>query len=169
MKPWAKQLLKSNERRRRIKEAGGIEYQELLVKERAARALFRQRHPEAVREFRKQSKKVRPWKTHIVARARARARKIGLEATLRPSDIHWPTHCPVLGIELYYPTHVGRGDDSKRPDKPSLDRWDNTKGYIPGNVFVISFRANVLKSNATAAELMAVAKYATAGLGALQP
>jgi hypothetical protein len=31
----------------------------------------------------------------------------------------------------------------------SLDRVDNTKGYIPGNVRVISRKANIMKADLT--------------------
>jgi hypothetical protein len=41
----------------------------------------------------------------------------------------------------------------REPNSPSLDRIDNTKGYVPGNVWVISWRANDLKRNATLEEL----------------
>ena len=36
-------------------------------------------------------------------------------------------------------------------------RIDNGKGYIVGNVIVVSFRANTIKSNATVEELERVA------------
>jgi hypothetical protein len=35
----------------------------------------------------------------------------------------------------------------------SLDRIDSNKGYVKGNVWVISRRANVIKNNATLEEL----------------
>jgi hypothetical protein len=35
----------------------------------------------------------------------------------------------------------------------SLDRIDSDKGYVKGNVQVISYRANMLKSNASIEEL----------------
>lgn len=83
-----------------------------------------------------------------------------MEATITPADLVWPTHCPVLGIELDYPTAYGeRGTQAVKPNWPSLDRWDSTKGYVPGNVFVISYRANTLKNNATYEEILKVAKY----------
>ena len=41
---------------------------------------------------------------------------------------------------------------------PSLDRIDSTKGYVPGNVWVISNKANRMKSNAAAEELIIFAK-----------
>mgnify|MGYP003510255442 FL=1 len=58
-------------------------------------------------------------------------------------DITFPTHCPMLGIELnWYAT-------ARSENSPSLDRLDNTKGYIPGNVAVISYRANRIKNDGT--------------------
>lgn len=147
--------------REAIKVAGGAEYEALLARERDQRARFRAAHPEMVRAERKNRERISPQyrKSRLVARARQRGRKAGLEATITAADLDWPTHCPVLGIELEYPV----GKDSERvcmPNYPSLDRWDNSKGYVPGNVFVISQRANALKSDATAEELMLVARYA---------
>jgi hypothetical protein len=40
--------------------------------------------------------------------------------------------------------------------RPSLDRIDNNKGHVKGNVRMISYRANVLKSDATVEELTLV-------------
>jgi hypothetical protein len=63
-----------------------------------------------------------------------------------------PTHCPVFTwIALEYRVGEGRRDNS-----PSLDRIDNTKGYVKGNVRVISWRANNLKGNAIDQELTAL-------------
>jgi hypothetical protein len=41
----------------------------------------------------------------------------------------------------------------------SLDRVDNTKGYIPGNVRVISRKANLMKSSLTLDVLEKLIKY----------
>ena len=65
----------------------------------------------------------------------------------------FPETCPVLGIHLEY----GRGKVS--PTSPSLDRFDNTLPYQPGNVTIISHRANWLKGDATYDELQKVAKW----------
>jgi hypothetical protein len=159
--------LRLKERRDAIKSVGGAAYAELLAKERAARSEFRRRHPEKIRE-REGLKKTRPGyhKKRLLISGRRRGRKLGMPATIRASDIEWPTHCPVLGIELDYTTLMG-GRVVGNPANPSLDRFDNTKGYVPGNVFVVSFRANALKNNATADELEAVARYARHGCVAL--
>ncbi len=39
---------------------------------------------------------------------------------------------------------------------PSLDRLEPTRGYVKGNVAVISYRANRIKTDATAEELQRV-------------
>ena len=46
-----------------------------------------------------------------------------------------------------------------------MDRYINEFGYVPGNVFVISQRANRIKSDATANELVAIAAYAVSPPG----
>jgi DNA-binding CsgD family transcriptional regulator len=63
--------------------------------------------------------------------------------------------CPVLGVELRW--RYGHGQS--RDNSPSLDRIDNTRGYVKGNVAIISAKANTLKSNLTKEEAKAVASY----------
>lgn len=153
---------KAKARRDAIKAAGGAEYAVLLEKERAARAAFRKRNPDYWRAAKKLhgQKMGRPFRNELCSNARARGRKRGMAASITPADLIWPTHCPVLGIELDYPERTGtRGRQHPQANWPSLDRWDSTKGYVPGNVFVISFRANSLKNAATYDEVLRVAKY----------
>jgi hypothetical protein len=80
--------------------------------------------------------------------AKVRAQQQGLEFDLELSDIIIPAVCPVLGIPIKR--------DNTRLDKdaaPSLDRIDNAKGYVKGNVWIISFRANAIKRDASLDEL----------------
>lgn len=145
-----------------IKAAGGAEYAALLAREREARQKFRAAHPESTRADRKKYEKTRPGyhKKRLVLAARRRGRERGLEATIRVSDLVWPTHCPVLGIPLDYPERgAARKTGAHNPGYPSLDRWDNAKGYVAGNVFVISHRANTLKGSATYEEILRIAEY----------
>ena len=75
--------------------------------------------------------------------------------TITEDDLDWPTHCPVLPwIELHYP-----GRYRHDPAGASLDRIDHEKGYVPGNVRVISLRANLLRRDSTYEELRALADY----------
>lgn len=77
---------------------------------------------------------------------------------IRVEDIHIPELCPVLGIHL----SVKRGLKARGfalGHSPTLDRIDNKKGYIPGNVAVISWRANALKKDASLQELEQLVKW----------
>lgn len=82
-----------------------------------------------------------------------RARQKGREFTITVADISVPECCPVLGFKLEIQTGM------KAYNSPSLDRIDSTKGYIPGNVKVISMRANWLKSNGTVEEFERIITY----------
>ncbi len=79
-----------------------------------------------------------------------RAASRGIKFSISLSDIQIPEFCPVLGIKLK------TGVTHSRPDSPSLDRIDSSKGYIKGNVIVVSHRANTIKNNSTIEELEAV-------------
>lgn len=81
--------------------------------------------------------------------ARARAKRYGLEFNITEEDIFIPSHCPLLGIEL----QVATGKKASKSFSPSLDRFDPSKGYVKGNVWVISYKANTMKNNATLTEL----------------
>ncbi len=85
--------------------------------------------------------------------ARQRAAKSGLGFDLELSDIVVPRKCPWLGIEI-------RPGGGKKPSSPSLDRVDNAKGYVKGNVEVVSWRANNLKATATLDEMIAMGRRA---------
>lgn len=85
--------------------------------------------------------------------ARARAKEKGLEYNLEHGDVFIPEHCPVLGIKLK-PGGPGGVDSS-----PTLDRINNTKGYVKGNVIVVSRLANQIKSTATYQQVRRVAEF----------
>jgi len=87
--------------------------------------------------------------------ARARAKKKGVPFTITPSDIVIPSHCPVLGV----PLKRSGWPPPPSPNAPSLDRIVASKGYVSGNVVVISFRANRIKTDATLDELKRVAAW----------
>lgn len=63
-----------------------------------------------------------------------------------------PTHCPILGIPICV---LSKSHDHSA----TIDRVDNSRGYIRGNVAVISMRANQIKGNGTSEELRKVAQF----------
>lgn len=82
-----------------------------------------------------------------------RARERGLEINIEENDIFIPSVCPVLGIPILRDATIN-SDNS-----PSLDRIDNSKGYVKGNVRVISWRANSLKRDANIEEIRSILEY----------
>ncbi len=91
--------------------------------------------------------------------ARQRANLKGHEFTITLDDIVIPECCPVFGFKLEATIGQGRLPLSMLERSPSLDRIDNSKGYVPGNVCVISLRANNVKKDATLNELRALVSY----------
>lgn len=85
--------------------------------------------------------------------ARQRALLAGKEFTITMQDVDWSDNCPVFGYKFKY----GKGGDRKT--SPSLDRIDNSLGYVPGNVEVISYHANRIKTDASLEELKSFAEY----------
>ena len=65
------------------------------------------------------------------------------------------THCPLLGMEL---TYINCAGNHTPQNYATLDRIDSTKGYVVGNVQIISFRANTIKGDATLEELKRIAQ-----------
>ena len=92
-----------------------------------------------MRGYLDEKRKTRPAQT-ILERARKRAQRKGIPYPLRRQDITMPDRCPVLGLPLI----VGQ---ARSAASPSLDRIDPLRGYVPGNVRIISDYANKLKGN----------------------
>ena len=68
--------------------------------------------------------------------------------------------CPVLGQPLLW----NCGDKSgPKPFSPSLDRIDNSKGYVISNVAIISHRANTIKHSASLEEVKSLYEYMLRG------
>jgi len=92
------------------------------------------------------------WNQHVAStmiNAKLRRVEIGFSSTAEMAsyiESIAPIRCPVFGTEL----HHGAGDLVGRF---SIDRIDNTKGYVRGNLQVISYKANVMKSDANQDQL----------------
>lgn len=114
----------------RQREYERLRYQKNPEKKRAAARKHRQQNPEK----------------EMFSDAKRRATKRNLEFNIELSDVIIPEVCPLLGL----PIHVSEGQSD---NSPSLDRIDSSKGYIKGNIWVICWRANKLKSDATLDEL----------------
>jgi len=92
----------------------------------------------------------------LVRHARTRGRRERVPATLSRADLGTlPTVCPVLGVPIEY---GASRSGAANPYGPSLDRIIPRLGYVPGNVRIVSVRANLLRNDGTAEELRLVAE-----------
>lgn len=89
--------------------------------------------------------------------AKYRAKKKGMPFDIKLSDIDKPTHCPIFGMELDYTG--GKKTGMAKNNAASLDRIIPELGYVKGNVIVISWRANFIKTNASIEELNKLAQF----------
>ena len=94
---------------------------------------------------------------YIFNRAKSRAKKQGLDFNLSIEDIVIPEICPLLGIKIKMGVYTGKSGTAL-DSSPSLDRIDSTKGYIKGNIGVISFLANMMKNKATPKQIKTIAE-----------
>lgn len=94
------------------------------------------------------------WLHRILVEKRKTSSKKGIRFDCTFSDFILSTHCPILGVELTYPP--ARYEDNI-DTYPSIDRIIPALGYISGNVRIISRRANMLKSAASAEESILLA------------
>ena len=96
---------------------------------------------------------------YLLGKAKSRAKALGLDFSITLQDIPVPVFCPVLGIPLF------PGEKHITNNSPTVDRIRLTQGYIPGNVRVISYRANRIKNDATIQEIEQVLCYLKRELG----
>jgi hypothetical protein len=76
--------------------------------------------------------------------AKRRAKQRGIEFTLDSSKLTIPEHCEVCGVTMKLFSGI-----KFKSDAVSLDRLDNAKGYIDGNVRFICLDCNRWKSDCT--------------------
>jgi hypothetical protein len=83
--------------------------------------------------------------------AKRRAKQHNIIFTITKQDIidvsPIDNRCPILGIILEF------GNKTVQDNSPSLDRLIPHLGYVPGNIALISHRANRIKNDATVDEL----------------
>ena len=82
---------------------------------------------------------------YIIRNSKYCAKRRNIEFSIKYTDFELPEVCPILGIKLEY----GAGHDGNAPQHATLDRIDNTKGYVPGNVMIVSRLANAMKNEAS--------------------
>ena len=123
----------NNNQKRRIKANLYPEYKEKLLEQKRE-------------EVRKHKAK------YILNRVKRKSLKYGYEFNLDLEDIVIPDICPILEVPLEM------GTKANYEYSPSIDRIDNSKGYVKGNIQIISKKANSMKNCATYEELQKFCK-----------
>lgn len=101
------------------------------------------------------------WKLRrLLNDSKVRAKKAGLDHDL---DLNYlleilTTRCPYLGTQFHWEVRTNCGHRHTHPFSPSIDRIDSSKGYVKGNVAIVSHRANSIKHNATEQELFRIGR-----------
>jgi len=108
-------------------------------------------NPEKARAIQDKYKKSN-WEVSMLRAAKSNAEKMGRDFNITIEDVVIPERCPYLGVLL---TKECRKENNRY--NPSLDRIDSSKGYIKGNVQVISFKANRIKMDLSSEELVTLA------------
>jgi len=90
---------------------------------------------------------------YLLQSAKSRSKKRGVEFHIAVEDIDIPTHCPLLNVKLIY-----GGNKIHSENSASIDRIDSNIGYVKGNVWIVSRRANVIKNDATYQELRMISE-----------
>lgn len=142
------------ERARAKQRAYKFRHKEHLAKQNREKAkLRRAENPDEVRRIDREAY-ARNKRVRLIKRVRQRALKNGIPFDLVADEVEWPTHCPVFGVELNYAAGFPVPDNGV-----SIDRIIPEKGYVKGNVQVISWLANRMKSNASRTQMLDFAKY----------
>ena len=98
----------------------------------------------------------RAWAVYATGGAKTRAyvKQVPFDLTSEYVQSITPDCCPVFGTQFVF-----TGNKRMRPESASLDRLDPEKGYIIGNVVVISMKANTIKNAYNSTDLYAVANW----------
>lgn len=131
---------------------------------RKARERYHQNKPRARAWYYKNKQHVKEYEQRLRGTIKGRARKTACqrkkEAKRRniPYDLttedlvqQWQKQggiCTISGVKMPLDTLKGL-----RPESPSLDRVDPSKGYVKGNVEWVCFRVNTMKHDGTMEDL----------------
>lgn len=138
--------------KRKRKEYNARYNREKREKMNALRRAWALANPERTREIARECRKRRQIQ-YIFRNVRKRAKAMGREFSIELSDIDIPETCPIFGVPFVYGASLGNYDFA-----PSIDRIDSSKGYVKGNVQVISRLANCMKWTATREQLVMFAE-----------
>jgi hypothetical protein len=111
---------------------------------------WHKRNYEYKAKYARQYRKDNPIKARL-SLIKGKCKSQGIPFDLNEDDIQVPERCPVLDVPLDW---LG-----PRNNRPSVDRIIPSKGYVGGNVRMISLKANELKGANTLETLERIKAY----------
>lgn len=132
----------------KINEANKDWYEKNKESVKSKQLQYREQNKEAIALMRKRWV-IENYLRNKLNGSRGRAKARGLPFNIELEDLDLPDVCPVLGI----PLQISRSG-SQSSFSPSLDKIIPERGYVKGNVQIISARANKMKADASPLELL---------------
>ena len=132
---------KSCVRKRFLEFKDSDNYKRRLGKYAEKRKILRKTSPQEV------------WVFDAFHNAKKRAGTLGVEFSITKEQLQQllTERCPLLGVPFSF------GHRKTVPTTPTIDRKDPKLGYVLGNVWVVSAKANRIKSDASTDEIERVA------------
>lgn len=96
-------------------------------------------------------------KGYILRGIKSSAKRRNLDFNLTIDDLNLISKCPLLDIDLNYKSFTD-STESNADNHATVDRIDNSKGYVKGNVWIISRLANNMKNKASIDQLKTFCK-----------
>ncbi len=116
--------------------------------------LLRKSDPEKFRQYTRKYLNDKPERK-LLNSAQQRAKVKNLEFNITIDDVLIPDCCPILGVKLITNSNINGGENYSA----SIDRIDPIKGYVRGNIMIMSRLANMMKSTATDDQLLTFADW----------
>ena len=128
-----------------------IRYKKRVLREKVSKSVIRINRITR-NSLRKRQKEIDHPELLLLRSARVRARNLNLPFNIIAQDILdvWlkDNICPILGVKIHVRSLSERDNKPGATSiSPSLDRILPSKGYVKGNIIVLSNRANMLKNN----------------------
>jgi hypothetical protein len=110
-----------------------------------AKAAARTKSPEGRAWFKKYNHDPKTWPKRACYQMKRRTKELGIAFDLQPEDLQVPSVCPFTLLPFDFGPKSGKAS----PQSPSVDRIKPDRGYVRGNVRVISNHANGVKNSCT--------------------
>lgn len=119
---------------------------------------YRNKNRELLRNKQRKFREIEPYPHKIIRHVKSRCKILNIPFNLTVDDIVMPEFCEITGNKLDY-------KNFKNSNFATLDRLIPEKGYVKGNVKIISKKMNILKSNGSIKDFQSIIDYIKRHIG----